>query len=131
MKTLIGGAVATVLGIVGLSIWFKEFLMVLAGTIPVTLLMGGGLAIYLGFDEMKDNWKKDDDAFDSADSFDDVMMVKNGVGCGIEAESKATEVLKKAEFTLTVDLNMGTASHGIFTCDFSVDYVKINADYRS
>jgi glutamate N-acetyltransferase / amino-acid N-acetyltransferase len=63
--------------------------------------------------------------------FDDVMMVKNGVGCGIEAESKATQVLKKAEFTLTVDLNMGTAAHGIFTCDFSVDYVKINADYRS
>jgi glutamate N-acetyltransferase / amino-acid N-acetyltransferase len=63
--------------------------------------------------------------------FDDVMMVKNGVGCGLEAESKATQVLKKAEFTLTVDLNIGTAAHGIFTCDFSVDYVKINADYRS
>ena len=26
------------------------------------LLLGGGLAIYLGFDELKDSWKKDDDA---------------------------------------------------------------------
>jgi hypothetical protein len=79
MKTLIGGAVAAVLGIVGLSLWFKEFLMVLAGTIPVTLLLGGGLAIYLGFDEMKDSWKKDDDAFDAADSFDEAEQYKKEI----------------------------------------------------
>jgi hypothetical protein len=34
--------------------------MVLAGIIPVMLLLGGGLAIYLGFDELKDTWKKDE-----------------------------------------------------------------------
>ena len=60
MKTLIGGAVAAVLGLIGLSVWFSEFLQLLAGAIPVMLLLGGGLAIYLGFDEMKDTWKKDD-----------------------------------------------------------------------
>jgi hypothetical protein len=60
MKTLIGGAVAAVLGLIGLSVWFGEFLQLLAGAIPVMLLLGGGLAIYLGFDEMKDTWKKDD-----------------------------------------------------------------------
>lgn len=79
MKTLIGGAVAAVLGIVGLSVWFKEFLMVLAGTIPVTLLLGGGLAIYLGFDELKDNWKKDDDAFDVDAGSDDVDKYKQEI----------------------------------------------------
>ncbi len=62
---------------------------------------------------------------------DDVLMVKDSMGCGEEAEARATEVLKKPEFCVTVDLNMGQASASVFTCDFSVDYVKINADYRS
>ena len=60
MKTLIGGAIAAALGLIGLAIWWAEFLMVLAGIIPVMLLLGGGLAIYLGFDELKDTWKKDE-----------------------------------------------------------------------
>ena len=64
MKTLIGGAIAAALGIIGLSVWFKEFLLLLAGAIPVMLLLGGGLAVYLGFDELKDNLKKDD-SFDT------------------------------------------------------------------
>lgn len=57
MKTLIGGAAAAVLGIIGLVVWWKEFLMLLAGAIPFALLSGGALAIYLGFDELKDTWK--------------------------------------------------------------------------
>ncbi len=60
MKTLIGGAIGAVLGIIGLSVWWKPFLQLLAGAIPVMLLLGGGLALYLGFDELKDSWKKDD-----------------------------------------------------------------------
>jgi len=63
--------------------------------------------------------------------FDDVQMVKAGMGCGKTIETEATKVLKKSEFTLTVGLNMGHESYSMFTCDFSVDYVKINADYRS
>jgi hypothetical protein len=60
MKTLVGGAVAAAVGLIGLGFWWKEFLVVLGGTIPAVLLLGGGLAIYLGFDEMKDTWKKDE-----------------------------------------------------------------------
>jgi glutamate N-acetyltransferase/amino-acid N-acetyltransferase len=63
--------------------------------------------------------------------FDDVMMVKNGVGCGDAAEAEATKVLKRPEFPVRIDLNMGDAAHTVYTCDFSIDYVKINADYRS
>jgi len=63
--------------------------------------------------------------------FDDVQMVKAGMGCGKTIETEATKVLKKSEFTLTVGLNMGHESYSMYTCDFSVDYVKINADYRS
>ncbi len=60
MKTLIGGAIGAVLGLIGISIWWNPFLQLLAGAIPVMLLIGGGLALYLGFDELKDTWKKDD-----------------------------------------------------------------------
>ncbi len=63
--------------------------------------------------------------------FDDVLMVKNGTGCGEQAEIEATKVLKKAEFSITIDLNLGKESYWVLTCDFSMDYVKINADYRS
>ncbi len=63
MKTLIGGAVAAALGLIGLVIWWGSFLMVIKGTIPIMLLLGGGLAIYLGFDELKDTWK--DEAVDT------------------------------------------------------------------
>jgi len=62
MKTLIGGSVAAVIGLIGLGIFWRDFFDLLAGAIPIMLLGGGGLAIYLGFDELKDNWKKDDDA---------------------------------------------------------------------
>ncbi len=60
MKTLIGGAIAVLLGVVGLAVWFSEFLELLAGCIPPVLLLGGGLALYLGFDELKDSWKNDE-----------------------------------------------------------------------
>jgi len=59
MKTLIGGAIAAVAGVIGLAIWFGAFLQLLAGAIPVMLLLGGCLALYLGFDELKDTWQRE------------------------------------------------------------------------
>ena len=41
------------------------------------LLLGGGLAIYLGFDELKDSWKKDDDA--TVDSTEDPTQYKQEI----------------------------------------------------
>ncbi len=79
MKTLIGGAVAAVLGLIGLSVWFGEFLQLLAGAIPVMLLLGGGLAIYLGFDEMKDTWKKDDSPVGDESSSEDPEAYKKEI----------------------------------------------------
>lgn len=63
--------------------------------------------------------------------FADVLMVKNGMGCGQKAEAQATRILKKDAYTITIDLNAGEGLASVFTCDFSIDYVKINADYRS
>ncbi len=63
--------------------------------------------------------------------FDNVFMVKNGEYCGPGAEGEATKVLKQDEFGVTLDLKGGSGTAAIITCDFSVDYVKINADYRT
>jgi glutamate N-acetyltransferase/amino-acid N-acetyltransferase len=63
--------------------------------------------------------------------FDDVMIAKNGMWCGEKAEEEAAKILKRDEFVIFVDLNMGRGSASVLTCDFSIDYVKINADYRS
>ena len=79
MKTLIGGAVAAVLGLIGLSVFFGEFLQLLAGAIPVMLLLGGGLALYLGFDELKDTWKKDDSDADAGAADDDADKYKQEI----------------------------------------------------
>jgi glutamate N-acetyltransferase/amino-acid N-acetyltransferase len=64
-------------------------------------------------------------------SFGNVMMVKNGLSLGKDAEAAATEVLKEKNITVCIDLKDGPGCEEVFTCDFSIDYVKINADYRS
>ncbi len=90
MKTLIGGAVGAVLGLIGLSIWWKPFLQLLAGAIPIMLLLGGGLALYLGFDELKDTWKKDEPVENPNKAEDDVDKYKKE----IEDLKKELETLK-------------------------------------
>ena len=64
-------------------------------------------------------------------SFGNVMMVRNGLSLGKEAEVAATEVLKEKNITVCIDLKDGPGCEEVYTCDFSIDYVKINADYRS
>ncbi len=64
-------------------------------------------------------------------AFGDVVIVRNGVAQGSEAEKKATQVLKNNQFTVCIDLQDGTGCEEVYTCDLSIDYVKINADYRS
>jgi glutamate N-acetyltransferase/amino-acid N-acetyltransferase len=63
--------------------------------------------------------------------FDEVKMVENGQGLGKAVESEATAVLKKPEFAVIIDLKAGTGQGTAITCDLSVEYVRINADYRS
>lgn len=92
MKTLVGGAAAAVLGLIGLVVWWAPFLTLLAGAIPLVLLLGGGLAIYLGFDELKDSWKKDDSIGSPVGSDDDVDKYKQE----IDDLKKEIENLKSA-----------------------------------
>ena len=93
MKTLIGGAIAAVLGLIGLSVWFGAFLQLLAGALPIMLLLGGGLALYLGFDELKDTWKKDDSSFEGAAASDDSQKYQQE----IDDLKKEIETLKKED----------------------------------
>ena len=64
-------------------------------------------------------------------SFGDVVIVKDGLGQGKEAEREAAAILKEKNIVVTIDLKDGTGCSEVYTCDFSIDYVKINADYRS
>jgi hypothetical protein len=58
MTALVGGLVAVALGLIGLGLWWREFLSLLAGGLPLILLLGGALAVYLGFEETKDKFVK-------------------------------------------------------------------------
>ena len=64
-------------------------------------------------------------------AFGDVLIVKNGLSLGKEAEAAATRILKEKSFAVCIDLKDGTGCEEIYTCDFSMDYVKINANYRT
>ncbi len=63
--------------------------------------------------------------------FNDVHLVAAGRGAGAAAEAAAAEVMGAPEMVMTIDLNTGAGTATMLTCDFSVDYVRINADYRS
>jgi glutamate N-acetyltransferase/amino-acid N-acetyltransferase len=63
--------------------------------------------------------------------FNGVKLVGNGLAVGKEAESQVTEILKKSSFSITIDLGQGKAEETVYTCDLSLEYVKINANYRS
>lgn len=60
-----------------------------------------------------------------------VAVVRHGKGLGQAAEERANKVLKEREFTLTVDLGLGTSVCTVWTTDLTTDYIKINASYRS
>ena len=63
--------------------------------------------------------------------FADVLVVENGGRAGSYREEDGQRVLAPAEISMRVDLARGTAQTTVWTCDFSYDYVKINAEYRT
>lgn len=63
--------------------------------------------------------------------FDDILIVKKGAGVQTPSEERMVKVIKKDSFRVTVDLNQGKGQFSVLTTDLSIDYVKINASYRS
>jgi glutamate N-acetyltransferase/amino-acid N-acetyltransferase len=61
----------------------------------------------------------------------DVLVSENGGRAASYKEEDGAAAMKPAEITVRVDLGRGSAQGKVWTCDFSYDYVKINADYRS
>ena len=62
---------------------------------------------------------------------DDVLVAKGGARHPSYLEALGVKAMRKPEFTVCAVLNRGRASATVWTCDFSYDYVKINAEYRS
>jgi glutamate N-acetyltransferase / amino-acid N-acetyltransferase len=61
----------------------------------------------------------------------DVLVAENGGRAASYSEAQGAAVMKQAEITIRVVLHRGSASASVWTCDFSYDYVKINAEYRT
>jgi len=62
---------------------------------------------------------------------DDVLVVDHGGRAKSYREEDGQRILRQDEITVRVDLGRGRALATVWTCDFSHDYVSINADYRS
>jgi len=60
-----------------------------------------------------------------------VQVVSAGGRDAQYVEADAARVMQQAEIEVRVNLHRGQASSTVWTCDFSEDYVRINADYRS
>jgi glutamate N-acetyltransferase/amino-acid N-acetyltransferase len=61
----------------------------------------------------------------------DVCIVSGGARAPDYTEAAGQEVMDADEIVVTVRLGRGTARQEILTCDFSYDYVRINAEYRT
>ena len=60
----------------------------------------------------------------------DYQLVKDGMDAGFD-EEKATELFAQDPVRITIDLRAGDAAITMWTCDYSYDYIRINADYRT
>ena len=60
----------------------------------------------------------------------DYRLVQNGMDAGYD-EDKATALFSQDPVRITIDLCAGDAAVTMWTCDYSYDYIRINADYRT
>ena len=63
--------------------------------------------------------------------YDRVWAYKKGKVADAKQLAKLAKVLEKPSFEVIVDLHLGSGESSIYTCDFSLDYVHINADYTT
>jgi glutamate N-acetyltransferase/amino-acid N-acetyltransferase len=62
---------------------------------------------------------------------DEVLIAERGGRAVSYTEEAGAAVMKKDEIAIRIDLGRGDARETVWTTDFSYDYVKINAEYRS
>ncbi|MCF8085243.1 MAG: hypothetical protein K9M96_19360 [Deltaproteobacteria bacterium] len=97
MAALAGGIVALVLGIIGIIVWWGYFLKALLAAVPAMLILGGALAAYLGFEEIKDK-RSAQDTFEENDTSlkSEVDSLKEEIK-DLKAEKEKLEEEKGAE----------------------------------
>ena len=62
---------------------------------------------------------------------DEVQIVANGAVAADYTEARGAAVMAQPDIRITIDLAVGEGNGTVWTCDFSYDYVKINAEYRT
>ena len=60
-----------------------------------------------------------------------VLVAEHGGRAASYVEEAGARIMEHSELSVRIDLARGAATATVWTCDFSYDYVKINADYRS
>ena len=61
----------------------------------------------------------------------EALVAENGGRAPSYREEEGAHIMQAQEITIRIDLGRGSARGKVYTCDFSYDYVKINADYRT
>jgi len=64
-------------------------------------------------------------------SINDIVIVQNGVRAKDYTEAQGQEAMQPTDIEINISLDRGDAQITVWTCDFSYDYVKINAEYRT
>ena len=62
---------------------------------------------------------------------EEILVAEKGGRAESYREEDGARIMQEAEITVRIDLGRGPASGKVYSCDFSYDYVKINADYRT
>ena len=60
-----------------------------------------------------------------------VCIVENGSRATAYREQDGQRIMDQDEITITIRLGRGTVNEEVLSCDFSYDYVRINAEYRT
>ena len=64
-------------------------------------------------------------------SFGNLLVAENGWVSPSYSEEKAAKYMQNDEILIQVDLGLGSFKSVFWTCDFTQEYISINADYRS
>ena len=78
MILLVGGAVSAILGLIGFIFWWDAFFTILKGGLPILMLLGGILAVYVGIDDiqakMREERQRQEESIEKAK--EEIEMVK-------------------------------------------------------
>jgi ABC-type multidrug transport system fused ATPase/permease subunit len=93
MSLLLGGVVSVIVGLLGLIFWWSDFVIILKGGIPIIIVLGGILAVYIGLDELQEKLKEERQKQEGslAKAMEEIEMVK------AQAEKYKEEIDKMKE----------------------------------